>query len=683
MKLFSVLKVGIAVIAVLLCGVMIADDACADTVYRYPSGRVKMIILSVPDAGGNTLYVYADENWQGTGRGRVIQSRRQAAVNGELSYSYFYYADATGYRRQMNAYSDANWTNLVAVYTYYNNAANRLQMKTLTTKDTVGNILYVYQDENWQGRGYGRVIQTRRQTALNGELSHSYSYFTDAAGRRSQIKGYSDANWANLTATYEYYNNETNRMRYKTLVNPDAAGMTFYAYRDENWNNQGYGRVTMSRRQTALDHEILYFYEYYASGFLKTKVAISDTNPGYTAAIYTYYDNASNRLFMKITYNAYRVETSRTTYNDDAYNRIATKQVWVNGVEVSRTNYYNNETNRLKATILAAPDASGNIKYRYIDENWNGRGYGRLSATVRQTAVNGELAYGYAYYDATDRLSKKTAYSDADWTKIVAVYSYSNDTANSFVSKDAYIYTEGILSKVETRDAAGMLVSDAEFTYFAGSNRVMTKTVRVFTPESNANGYPYYPWDQYTYNYLDEDHVKDAAGLTYGRLNYVDIDYYGEHFTQFRGVKIYTFYTGAGVLPERYNTITRVSHWGVTTFVENYYNDASNRMHSKAVVNYGTERNPLYTYTRYANAEGSAVIMELYNQTLDQVKTLNNTYNPASPVINAAELMVDPDLAGTMAVQETITQQNAPASNYTTTGTLATNTIKTNELVAQ
>jgi hypothetical protein len=75
--------------------------------------------------------------------------------------------------------------------------------------------------------------------------------------------------------------------------------------------------------------------------------------------------------------------------------------------------------------------------------------------------------------------------------------------------------------------------------------------------------------------------------------------------------------------------------------------------------------------------------MELYNQTLDQVKTLNNTYNPASPVINAAELMVDPDLAGTMAVQETITQQNAPASNYTTTGTLATNTIKTNELVAQ
>ena len=70
---------------------------------------------------------------------------------------------------------------------------HRIESKTLTTPDSSGNIYYHYLNENWNSQGYGRMDQSRRQSALNSELSYRYIY-DDATGSLKDTKAYSDAN---------------------------------------------------------------------------------------------------------------------------------------------------------------------------------------------------------------------------------------------------------------------------------------------------------------------------------------------------------------------------------------------------------------------------------------------------------------------------------------------------------
>ena len=168
----------------------------------YSSGRWWSKELTTPDPSGNNYYRYRDENWNNQGYGRIDKTKRQTALNGELSHTYTYHT-GTNYINQKNAYSNSNWTTLVATYFLYNNSTNRMHIKNLTTPDSSGNIYYHYRDENWNTQGYGKIDKTKRQTALDGELSHTYTYY-EGTDHIYQIKAYSDANWTNLVATYTY-----------------------------------------------------------------------------------------------------------------------------------------------------------------------------------------------------------------------------------------------------------------------------------------------------------------------------------------------------------------------------------------------------------------------------------------------------------------------------------------------
>jgi len=190
------------------------------------------------------------------------------------------------------AYSDSDYAVLVATYEYRNNFSNRFESKTSVSPDSDGMIYYRYMDEDRYGIGYGRIDRSRRQTALNGELSYKYEYYASPNERWRQRKmAYSDDNYYMQVATYYYFYNVDNRVEVKTLASPDPDGMIYYKYMDENWNGTGIGRVNSSRRQTAFNRELSYTYDYYAvSGRLMTIRAYSDLYWTNLVATYDYED---------------------------------------------------------------------------------------------------------------------------------------------------------------------------------------------------------------------------------------------------------------------------------------------------------------------------------------------------------------------------------------------------------
>ncbi|MDP2913065.1 MAG: hypothetical protein Q8N91_03555 [Candidatus Omnitrophota bacterium] len=166
--------VSVMIIAAAL--IFAAVSAEAEKIYTYyPNGRLQSVTLTPPDGPdqyGNVYYYYQNEDWKGQGYGRVSKIIRQAPLNGELSYTLTYYSDKLGYLYVKKAYSDSNWRILAVAYTYYNYASSNLESKMLESPDSSGNIKYEYINEDFQGRGYGRLSKIVRADG-------SYELFVD------------------------------------------------------------------------------------------------------------------------------------------------------------------------------------------------------------------------------------------------------------------------------------------------------------------------------------------------------------------------------------------------------------------------------------------------------------------------------------------------------------------------
>lgn len=119
-------------------------------------------------------------------RSNRITKRIQADGSYEIVKEYH----STGKIKRSETYTAANV--LTGTNTYY--STGTLESVNLLQPDTIGNIYYLYKNENWQDSGVGRIDRAKRQTVLEGELSSVYIY--DAVtGALTRIKVYSDALW--------------------------------------------------------------------------------------------------------------------------------------------------------------------------------------------------------------------------------------------------------------------------------------------------------------------------------------------------------------------------------------------------------------------------------------------------------------------------------------------------------
>ncbi|MFA5859984.1 MAG: hypothetical protein WC955_13060, partial [Elusimicrobiota bacterium] len=150
------------------------------------------------------------------------------------------------------------------VITYYNDANKRLESKTLGTPDASGNTYYHYINENWNSTGFGRLDKSGRATAdADGATIYTYQYFanTSVVQYKSCYKSASDGNPAKYeynasgqlikrtlpSGEQDFYYTDTGYLEHKTVAEMSSYGIVgtaSYYYLNENWQNQGFGRVS-------------------------------------------------------------------------------------------------------------------------------------------------------------------------------------------------------------------------------------------------------------------------------------------------------------------------------------------------------------------------------------------------------------------------------------------------------
>ncbi len=587
------------------------NDASNITYTYYRNGRLESQTLATPDSSGNIYYHYINENWNDQGYGRVDKSRRQTAFNGELSHTYTYYG-GTDKIRTKKAYSDANWTRLVARYTYYNNATNRIETKTLSVPDSLGNIYYHYIDEAGLSQDCGRYDKTRRRTALNGELSYFYIYYSDNPFRIETKTAYSDANWKRAVVTYSYYNDETNRLQSKIII---KTGLTTLYYNDATGRIQERDVYSDATRTTLISSTTYYNDE--------THRIQSRYNPA-TCTLTTYYNDTTGRIQRKDIYS----DSSRTTlissttyYNDTAH---SVQSIFDANTGIITT-YYNDSTGRVESRTLSTPDAQGMIYYHYLNEE-----SARVDKAKRDIALNGEISYIYVYFGDTQEIQYKYAYQNPDFTGLLATYEYNTDgllIKKTLSSGEIYEYdAQGRIIKYTQQNGDYVTTTywqsgNKEEEQFFNSAEVLQKICEYYdssdgllseetltTPDSSGMIYYRYineDWNNQGYGRVDKSKslvplnghlvystggggpiifsavsLTSSSGDTAGSLQYIgELSY------------TYTYYDDTDGRLKTKNAYSDADCTNLVT-IYNYYNDSTNRLMSKIDVSTGI----IYTY---------------------------------------------------------------------------------------
>ena len=178
--------------------------------------------------------------------GRLIKSRNITAdSDGCASYDYSY--SALGNMSQKNGYVNNDWSNLKVTYTYYDNATNRMKIKS----DLSESVYYVFADEPFNGvddpttpadERYGRTIREVHPVDSGFHKAHTYYTYTyhtstGMAGviHYKRVYNYNAADEAGIIngtitgtfdAEYEYINTDYMVGREGPLVNDRPTGAT-------------------------------------------------------------------------------------------------------------------------------------------------------------------------------------------------------------------------------------------------------------------------------------------------------------------------------------------------------------------------------------------------------------------------------------------------------------------------
>lgn len=225
------------------------------TIYTYYSGtnRVESKTLSAPDSDGNIYYHYKDENWANTGMGRTdVVKRKGYDSDYALAARFIYSGDAAGRLIKKRYFSDTNMTDLVAIYTEYNNDANLEESRT--SMEGPRQVTYVYSDTP------GYLLQEKLySTPPAGTGNVYFNYLPDGSLRPSFETRFGIM--PDSTGAYSYMLSyySTGQLHFQ------------YSYKDQFW---GDSFVTPD------NPNLIAAYEYNTDGSLKAKTGAYAAPPG-------------------------------------------------------------------------------------------------------------------------------------------------------------------------------------------------------------------------------------------------------------------------------------------------------------------------------------------------------------------------------------------------------------------
>lgn len=276
--------------------------------------------------------------------------------NSGSSFNIFSYA-ATNKHNLSYAIKSVKKANVV--YTYY--SPGLLESKTFRNPDKFGNVYYHYINERLPGLNHGRVdMLVMVVPDSDGAVAYKYEYYDNTATIKTkycyQTADYSDPSnplLINLIVAYEYYS--SSNLKSRTLTSPDENSNIKYEYCDENFYGNNTGRL---QKVTKANGSYEVFIDYWDG---TDRVKVKETYDAATGQIYSYTYYAANLLESKITMPPWY------GYNPVEY-------------------------------------------VHYINENWNGQGYGRIDIKIDKTG--GQYGFKYEYHEGTDIVKAMYRYDD-------------------------------------------------------------------------------------------------------------------------------------------------------------------------------------------------------------------------------------------------------------------------------
>lgn len=379
-------------------------------------------------AGQRTRYTYASGSYNlyaydASGKARTVTLY---ASTGALTSATTYCYDTAGVR--------TGW-----VTSYPGGAANHYNAQGQLTIKVLANGTYSVYTYNANGKtgtvtyytasGVLSSIQVYRYDGSGNYTGKAISYPSGVAeeyNAKGQRVTYTSAGGARTVYTYDAAGAKTGwvtaypggQVNYYDalgrLVKQVLATGYYYIYK----NFESHNKATIVEYWTA-QHARSYTaaYSYDASGVFAGKTVT------YATGAIEEYNAKSQRI------TAISASGDRTVYSYYADGRKNAEQRYSSaGAWISTSVYYDDASGRLRERILAAPDAQGMVYYRYLNENWASRGYGRADrASMAIANERGELSFTYVYHtDAAGCLSAKQSYAKADFTGPVAMYRYTD-----------------------------------------------------------------------------------------------------------------------------------------------------------------------------------------------------------------------------------------------------------------
>ena len=274
------------------------------TVTAYPNGRVESRTYSPPDVSDNVVYRhYINEDWQGQGEGRIdIEVSDEADTDGAVAYKLEYdpvtgdLAKKIGYPDLASLQADQNKMLEITYYPVDPAFPDRhlIESKSFTTPDIKENIYYHYMNEDFQGRGYGRIDIVMRLTPdVENGMAYHFTYFYGTEDelykdvyQTADFSNPNDPQFSNILVRYEYDQMGTVVFKvYRTPTKIYKDGVLVEEY--------GFSGPTVDTGYH------IYYLEYHANGQVKaqTKYYLE----GWTN-IYSEFDEYGNLVLQQIRY---------------------------------------------------------------------------------------------------------------------------------------------------------------------------------------------------------------------------------------------------------------------------------------------------------------------------------------------------------------------------------------------
>ena len=161
--------------------------------------------------------------------------------------------------------------------------------------------------------------------------------------------------------------------------------------------------------------------------------------------------------------------------------------------------YYADVDNRMKSQTFSEKDGSDNVYYRYMNEDWQEQGYGRMDVSqLAEANEDGEIAFEYEYYDGeySSQVHYKRSYTDVGRETLYGTYEYNTSgglTGFTLAENTEYYDGTGRVKRVYNPDG-----TITEYFDEADGRKALESSytnATLYGSYSTDNWYAAYEWD--------------------------------------------------------------------------------------------------------------------------------------------------------------------------------------------